>query len=167
MNRRHFIAIASLSVLSGSTLVSVNAYQWWDVPPQESYHFFSEKEGQMVVAISRALFPSGEEIPYSGGDLQLDRFFDQLLLELGETEQKLIKFFLHFIEKSAYLSSIHKGFLEMEVIEQQAFLEGWLQNSNHLLRNALLSIVALLCMGYTSHPQVSPRLAIYHRCGFG
>ena len=121
----------------------------------------------MIVAISGALFPSGEEIPYSGGDLQLDRFFDQLLLELGETEQKLIKFFMHFIDKSAYLSSFHKGFLEMEVIEQQTFLENWLQNSNHLLRNALLSIVTLLGMGYTSHPQVSPRLAIYHRCGFG
>ena len=167
MERRHLIRLASLSMLSGGAILSVGAYQWWNIPPEKPYLLLNNEEALMIVAMSGAMFPKGEEIPHSGDELQLDRFFDQLLLELGETEQRLIKFFLHFIENSAYLSDNHCAFLDMDVHQRQEFLEGWLLHSNHLLRNALLSIVTLLGMGYTSHPLVSPRLAIYHRCGFG
>ena len=167
MERRHLIRLASLSVISGGAILATGVYQWWNIPPDKPYRLLNREEALLIVAISGAMFPNGEEIPHSGEDLQLDRFFDQLLLELGETEQKLIKFFLHLIENSAYLSDNHRNFLDMNMNQRQAFLEGWLQHSNHLLRNAFLSIVTLLGMGYTSHPLVSPRLAIYHRCGFG
>jgi len=167
MERRHLIRLASLSLISGGALLSTGIYQWWNIPPDKPYKLLSSKEGLMILAISGAMFPKGEEISWSGDELQLDRFFDQLLLELGETEQQLIKFFLHFIDKSAYLSENQSAFLDMDIHKRQVFLESWLQHSNHLLRNALLSIVTLLGMGYTSHPLVSPRLAMYHRCGFG
>lgn len=167
MERRHLILLASLSLLSGGAVLATGVCQWWNIPPDKPYRLLNSEEALLIVTISGAMFPNGEEMPYSGDELQLDRFFDQLLLELGETEQKLIKFFLHFIENSAYFSDHHGAFLDMDVNQRQEFLEGWLQHSNHLLRNAFLSIVTLLGMGYTSHPLVSPRLAIYHRCGFG
>ena len=167
MNRRHLIAIAGLAAISGPTLVGVQLYQWWDVPPDAPYHLLHTHEAKMVQHICRAMFPAGEEITVDGGDLYLERFFDQLLLTLGETEQKLIKLFLQFIDKMSYLSEYRAPFLELSVQQQQHFLEGQLQSSNYLVRNAFLSIITLLGMGYTSHPQISPRIAIYHRCGYG
>ena len=95
MNRRHLIAIAGLAAISGPTLVGVQLYQWWDVPPNSPYHLLHTHEAKMVQHICRAMFPAGEEITVDGGDLYLERFFDQLLLTLGETEQKLIKLFLY------------------------------------------------------------------------
>ena len=99
MERRHLIRLASLSFISGGAILSTGVYQWWNIPPDKPYRLLNSEEALLIVAISGAMFPNGEEVPHSGEDLQLDRFFDQLLLELGETEQKLIKFFLHFHQK--------------------------------------------------------------------
>ena len=167
MNRRHLITIAGLSALSGSAVVATQIYQWWDVPPENPYHLLNEYEAQMVHHICKAIFPAGNEISIDGGELQLERFFDQLLVSFGEMEQKLLKFFLHFIDRLSYVSEYHTSFLDLDTPKQQKFLEDCLQSSNYLLRNAFLSIITLLGMGYTSHPQISPRIAIYHRCGFG
>ena len=167
MNRRQLIAIAALSSLSIGSLVAVQVYQWWDVPPEEPYVILNAHEATVVRHICMAMFPAGDQISLDGGDLQIDRFFDQLLFSLGETEQKLIKFFLQTIDKVSYLSENRSRFLDLNTSQKQKFLEDWLQSSNYLLRNALLSVVTLLGMGYTSHPQISPYIAVYHRCGFG
>ena len=59
--------------------------------------------------------------------------------------------------------------LSMDMInkEQQEVLFKWMNEDDHLFRSAVMSLVTLLGMGYTTHPAVAPRISAFHRCGYG
>ena len=66
----------------------------------------------------------------------------------------------------SYLSEYRAPFLELSVQQQQHFLEGQLQV---VIIWFEMHFYLSLPFGYGIyiHPQISPRIAIYHRCGYG
>lgn len=166
LTRRQLLKIS----LIGTTAVALTGggvvWSWWATPPDTPYKVLNDDEVNMVLALSQASFPSGNEIALAGKDAGIDYFFDQLLFGLGDENQKLLKLLLQALNRLPLLS---KGcyFTSCSEMEQQVLVEAWLKDNNYLFRSAMQSIIVLLSMGYTSHPTASKVLGQYFRCGFG
>jgi hypothetical protein len=165
ISRRQFIAVSAMTA-AGLAAIGGNLYFWWDAPPSSPFSRLAEREGAFLTALSSAAFPAGEEIDLDGGAARLDRFFDELLKSMPEDNVRLIKLLLQGLDRATmpfYGASFHS----LSSQERQEQLSSWLSSDQHLLRSAVQSMVILLGMGYTTHPKVSPLLAVHHRCGFG
>lgn len=166
LNRRQLLRIGGLAALAltfgGSAIYS----EWWDTLPDEPYQRLSNQEASLVRAVSSVAFPSGDIISISPDQLSLDRYFDILLLSMPETQSKLLKLLLNALNSAPYLT-LDKTFLMQSPEQQHEQLQTWLNHPQHLLRNAVTSLVILIGMGYTSHPKIAPHFAQFHLCGYG
>jgi hypothetical protein len=166
ISRRHIIALSCATAIAttigtGSLLIS-----WWKVPPHAPFQCLSIHESKILVAIAQATFPSGAVIAMDAKDLNLDRFFDSVLFGMPTVQSDLLKLLINALNRAPHLS-LKAQYLDLSFKEQTLFLKGLLEHEQHLLRSAISSLCILLGMGYTSHPEVSPSFAKYHRCGFG
>ena len=166
ITRRHLLSLLAFSSAAVPITAALEMYSWWDVPASEPFKHLSSEEADQVRRIADALFPAGSTVNLSGGSAQLDRFLDRLIDQFGEIEISLIKVLLNGLEP---LPFVEYGSTFSELLPKQRlnFLNAWLHNDSHLIRNAMMSIVTLMGMGYTSHPKVSPLLSTHHKCGFG
>ena len=166
LTRRQLLKISLIGTTGVALIGGGLVWSWWDTPPDTPYKILNNHEVTMVLALSQASFPTGNEIPLAGKDAGIDYFFDQLLFGLGNENQKLLKLLLQALNRLPLLS---KGqyFTSCSEMEQQALVEAWLKDDNYLFRSAMQSIIVLLSMGYTSHPTASKVLGQYFRCGFG
>ena len=166
LNRRQLLRIGGLSTL-GLTLGGGLVYsQWWNAPANAPYQRLSTHEASLVRAISTVAFPSGDIISISPEQLSLDRYFDILLQSMPETQGKLLKLLLNALNSAPYLT-FDNTFLMQSPEQQHKQLQSWLNHPQHLLRNAVTSLVILIGMGYTSHPKIAPHFAQFHLCGYG
>lgn len=166
ISRRHIIALSCATAIAttigtGSLLIS-----WWKVPPQAPFQRLSTHESKILIAIAQATFPSGDVISMDAKDLNLDRFFDSILFGMPDVQSDLLKLLINAFNRAPHLT-LEAQYLDLSLKEQTLFLKGLLEHEQHLLRSAVTSLCILLGMGYTSHPDVSPIFAKYHRCGFG
>jgi hypothetical protein len=170
MSRRTLLGIvAAAGALTAATGL-VGAFtvgtQWWDQPADTPFEALELEEAAVVRAVAAAAFPGGATIALGGGEAELDRFFDGLLLSLPEMQRSLLKLLLHALEHGAILaegdrlSALPEG-------AQRAFVMGLLQHELAEVRGAAMSLVVLLGMGYTTHPTVAPMISAWHRCGYG
>ncbi|MBM74377.1 MAG: hypothetical protein CMK59_03155 [Proteobacteria bacterium] len=157
------IALGSAAV---PITAALKAYSWWNIPADAPFKHLSIDEATQVRRIAESVFPSGETIALDGGSAKLDRFLDELIDQFGSQEVSLIKFMLHGIEPMPF-PIYGTTFSSLSSTNRLLFLQSWLHHDNHLVRNAMMSIVTLLGMGYTCHPDVSPLISTHHKCGFG
>ena len=166
ISRRHLLALslamgAAATLGAGATLIS-----WWKVSPDQPYATLSTEEAAIIVALAEAAFPGGNASPLDGGDAHLDRFMDELLTSMGEPNKSLLRVLLHAIDTTAILNGV-PTFRKMSVEQRQVQINKWANAKNHLWRSAILSLITLMGMGYTTHPTVAERLSEYHMCGYG
>ena len=166
ITRRHLLSLLAFSSAAVPLTAALEMYTWWNVPPSTPFKHLSSAEANQVRRIADVLFPAGETISISGGSAQIDRFLDQLIDQFGDLEISLIKFFLNSLERLPF-AMYGTSFSNLSPKERLTFLNTWLYHDHHLIRNAMMSIVTLMGMGYTSHPKVSPLLSTHHKCGFG
>ena len=117
-------------------------------------------------ALSGAAFPAGDVIALSGAQADLDIFFDAVLSGLPELTSNLLKL---LIEALQHLTLPRHGarFTALSPEAQQVQLSIWLDSDQPELRGAVLSLVVLLAMGYTTHPKIAPLMSTWHGCGYG
>ena len=166
LNRRQLLKLGALSGVSFGIALSVVGHQWWNTPPAAPYESLSDQEAKIVMAISAAAFPAGQSIAKDPRTLLLDRYFDQLLLHMPEMQRRLLKLLLNALNSAPYLQ-FSTSLLSQSPAQQENQLQEWLNHSNHLFRNAVTSLVILLGMGYTAHPDISPFFSTLHQCGYG
>ncbi len=145
---------------------ALQAYSWWNIPAEAPFKHLSSHEAAQVRRIAESFFPSGQVTTIDGGSAKLDRFLDALIAQFGTQEISLIKFMLNGIEPLS-VPAYGVTFSSLSSNNRLLFLKSWLHHDNHLVRNALMSIVTLLGMGYTSHPDIAPLISTHHKCGFG
>ena len=166
LSRRKLLKIGLLGSSTAALAGGLTVWSWWDVPPARSYQNLSSEEIIMVQALSRAAFPGGASIALDGGDASLHRFFDQLLTSMTSENRSLLKLFLEALDRLPLLSK-GRYFTDCSEESQRELVESWLQSDNYLFRSAIQSVIVLLSIGYTSHPDVSVKLQSYFACGFG
>ena len=166
VTRRHLLAASAGLAAAAAVCAGGIGLQWWDQPPGAGLAHLSADEAEFVRAISGAAFPSGDVIALSGADADLDRFFDAMLSGMPTLTGDLLKLLIQALEN---LSVVLAGgrFTTLSLAKQQSLVEGWLANDQSELRSAVQSLVVLLSMGYTTHPEIAPLMSSWHRCGYG
>lgn len=170
LSRRHLLgliaaggALTAATGLVGAVAVGTN---WWDQPADAPFEALEQEEAAVVRAVAAAAFPGGATIALGGGEADLDRFFDGLLLALPETQRNLLKLLLHALEHGAIVGAGGR-LTHLPEVEQRAFVMGLINHELAEVRGAAMSLVVLLGMGYTTHPSVAPMISAWHRCGYG
>ena len=166
LTRRHLLALgAATSAAAAAGLTSTVAH-WWDQPAAADFSHLSANEARFVRAWASAAFPSGEVIALHGADAGLDRFFDGMLSSLPDTQRKLLKLLLNALDTSSIAIAGARFHQLSETDARQVFHR---LNEHELaeVRGAVTGLTVLLGMGYSTHPQVAPVMARWHRCGYG
>lgn len=166
VTRRHLLAASAGIAAAVAACAGGIGMQWWDQPPGASLKHLSEDEAEFVRAISGAAFPSGEVIDLSGADADLDRFFDAMLSGMPALTARLLKLLIQALEDLSVLLASGR-FTTLPLATQQSLVEGWLSSDQAELRSAVQSLVVLISMGYTTHPEIAPMMSRWHRCGYG
>lgn len=166
ISRRKLLLIMGSCTAATAVATSATLYSWWNCPPEKPYDSLNTEEALTIQHIAAAVFPGGSALALDGGAAQLDHFFDSLLQNLPEENSSLLKLLLHAIENGTLLTDA-TFFSNLPLERRQDLIDQWLHNDNHVLRSAIQSLVVLLGIGYTSHPEASKVLTQYFRCGFG
>ena len=166
ITRRHLLALSAATAAATGLLAGGTVYRWWDQPPDGAFAHLTDDEAAFLRSFSGAAFPSGDTIPLSGADAGIDVFFDAVLGGMPELTGNLLKLLAQALERATLLS--HGGhFTALPLDVQQSALKMWMHSDIAEIRGAVTSLVVLLGMGYTTHPEVSPIMSAWHRCGYG
>jgi hypothetical protein len=166
ITRRHLLALSAATAAVGAIGSGGIALRWWDQPAQAPLHTLSGEEAAIVRAIAGTAYPSTETIPLDGSTAGLDRFFDSLLSHMPAQTARMLKLLLHGLDGGCVLS--HGGrFSRLSPSVQQDALTSWLGHDLSEIRNASQSLILLLGMGWTIHPEVEPTMQRLHSCGYG
>ena len=166
ISRRQLLLYTTIVAGGAAITAGLTVYSWWDTPPEKPYSLLNKKEAYMVSLVACAAFPAGKAISLDCGEAQMDRFFDLFLSNLTSEKSTLLKVLLQATERVSLLS--HGAyFSSLSRQEQQSCIENLLNHEQHLVRSAYQSLIAILGMGYTTHPKVVNLIAPLHRCGYG
>ena len=80
------------------------AISWWKAKPDQPYSLLTREEAKTIIAMAEAVFPGGKASPLDGGEANIDRFMDELLLTMGELNASLLRLLINAIDNSALLS---------------------------------------------------------------
>ena len=146
--------------------VGLKTYSWWDTTPDQPYQNLNTEEATFIRSLSAAAFPVGAVSALDSRQANLDRFFDLFIGNIAGQNRRLLRFFLHVLNHATFLN--HQTlFIDLTPQKQIQQLEAWLIHDHHLFRSAIQSLIAILGMGYTTHPEVASLLTPLHRCGYG
>ena len=166
INRRQLLLYTTIVAGGAAITAGLTVYSWWDTPPEQPYTLLNQKEAHMVSLIACAAFPKGKAMSLDCAEAQMDRFFDLFLSNLTAEKSSLLKLLLQATERVSILS--HGAyFSNLSYQQQQSCIENLLEHDQHLVRSAYQSLIAILGMGYTTHPKVVYIIAPLHRCGYG
>ena len=164
--RRKLLLYATAALGSATIASSIMVGQWWNTDPDEPYQHLNNDEAQITLLIAKAAFPSGAHHNIDGSQAQLDRFFDQFIGHLQPQNRKLLKLLLQATDRiSIPLHGAYFSNLSFET--QQSCIESLVNHQQHLIRSAYQSLIAILGMGYSTHPEMAEKLSHLHRCGYG
>ncbi len=166
ITRRHLIAASAGISAAAAVCAGGVGIRWWDAPAGASWVNLAADEVALVRALSGAAFPAGAFIHLSGADAGLARFFDAMLSGMPALTGDLLKLLAQALEHFTLVTHGDR-YSMLSLAEQQLQLERWLSSSRPELRGAVMSIVVLLGMGYTTHPDVAARISPWHGCGYG
>ncbi|HJN72817.1 MAG TPA: hypothetical protein QGF58_02685 [Myxococcota bacterium] len=161
ITRRHVLAAGAAVAAASAVGVGGLGLRWWDQPPEAPYARLSAEEGLVVSALAEALYPPGGEPALSGAEAQLDRFIDEVLTHMPEFQAKGIRLLVHALE------ALGGGFSEKPLAARRALVHEWMVHPIAEVRSVIQSLVLLLGMGYTIHPEAVDFFSAMTRCGYG
>jgi len=166
ITRRHLLALGAATAVVGTVGAGGLAIRWWDQPAEAPFKVLSTEEASIIRAIAGAAYPATTTIEIAGENAGLDRFFDALLEHVPDGPATLLKLLLHGLDGGTVLSH-GSTFTHLAADERTDALQGWTQHDLAELRNASQSLLLLLGMGWSIHPEVAPTMQRYHNCGYG
>ena len=166
ISRRQLLALGTATAAAGALTTGGTLIQWWDQPPAASFKALSPPEAAFVRAWAGAAFPPGDTLAIDGGTAGLDHFFDATLLHLPAMQRKLIKLLLHALDTGS-IAFAGRTFSQLPAVRARAVFHQLSAHDLAEVRGAASSLTVLLGMGYSTHPEVAPVMARWHRCGYG
>ena len=166
ITRRHLLAIGAATAVVGTIGAGGLAIRWWDQPPEAPFKVLSSEEADIIRAIAGTAYPATSTILIAGEDAGLERFFDALLSHMPAQPSTLLKLLLHGLDGGTLLTHGSK-FVNLTADQRADALHGWTQHDLAEFRNASQSLLLLLGMGWSIHPEVAPTMQQYHNCGYG
>lgn len=166
ITRRHVLALTLAGAGLAAGGAGALALRWWDRPAAEGLQAMSQDEYDFVQAVAEAWMPHGGTPELSGADANLGAFFDGVLARADDTTRSLLKTLLQVLDdKPIGFRFVPYRHLPLSV--RQDILRDWLHHDNYLFRNAVEGFMALLSMGWTTHPEVARLISPWYGCGYG
>ncbi len=163
--RQVLAAVAGVSV-AGALGGGAAAWTWWRRPPGAGLHHLSTEEHDFVQALAEAYFPPGGVPRISGAEAELGAYMDDMVAAAAPALQTQLRLLLSAVD-GASLPTHFRWFRQLDLATRVEVLQGWLNHDTALFRDGVTAIVALISLGYTSHPEVAATLQPLYRCGYG
>lgn len=169
MDRRTFLKVGGCSTLGlalGGLAYRVGGV-WWDQTSAAELRVLSDDEAEIFGAIADTMFP-GEDFPGgmpSATQTGIVEFFDGYLASIDEMTSKLLRLLLHAIDDGAILADFGATrFRYRPQAEREEILEAWGRSWFSARRGAYNSVMMLMAMGYTEHPDVIAAAGFDYTC---
>lgn len=166
LSRRQLLVLAAAPPLLAVAGAGIVATSWWGQPAGEGFRFLSEAEAGILRALTGAAWPPTPACPLDGATCGLDHYLDAHLATLGDLQRDGIRVLLHALD-ALPLPSHGARLVALARPDQAEVVHGWLSSDLMELRSAVLSVVILTGMGYTSHPDAAATFGALYGCGYG
>lgn len=165
---RRMVLVASGAVALGATVVVGAKYnQWWNLPPGAGRKALAPGEYAVIQAMAEAWMPPGDEAPsLSGAQADCGAFVDEVVSRMPGEQRRLFKLLLNVLDETPYVVEFTR-YTKLGLSDRAKHLELWLASPLYYHRQGVAAVMALISMGYTSHPEVAPFFASYFGCGYG
>lgn len=125
------------------------------------------REQAIVAACAETMFPSRDTMPLTGIEAGVVEYLDRHLASLPKDKRLQIRLLIAFIEQSPWVFGCGAGFFgrfsrfsKLDSGRRQAFLADMAKSSIYFRRVCFLSLRALLCMAYLSHPAIEEAIGM-------
>ena len=166
ITRRHLLALSAGTTAAAALVAGGIATRWWNQPADAPFDVLNQDEAAFVRAWASAAYPANEIISLAGEDAGLDRFFDQMLKTTPADAAKLLRLLLHALDTATYPTE-GMAFSKLAEDQRQVVFTRWINSDIAPFRSATQSLVLLLGMGWSIHPDVAPHMRALHSCGYG
>jgi len=166
IERRHVLAAMAGTAAAGAAGVGTVAFTWWDPVPGQGLKVLSQHEYEVIQSLAEAWMPRGGTPELSGADAELGRFLDGMLQHMPPLETTGLKLLIQALDDGTLLTE-GATFHSLSLDRRSQLLAEWLSSRNTLLRSAVMALMALMAMGWTTHPEVVVYVNENFQCRFG
>lgn len=166
VTRRHLLALAAGTTAAATVTGGAVIASWWNSPPDAPYTNLTSDEASFLRAWAGAAFPATQALPLAGEDAGLDRFFDEMLNHTPSDAATLLRLLINALNTSTVVTH-GASFSSLGATERSQTFEDWTHAQVAHFRSATQSLVLLLGMGWSTHPEVAPHMRLLHSCGYG
>jgi len=166
ITRRHVIALSAAAVGAAALGAGGLVLRWWNGPPGHGLRALSRDEYDFVNAVAEAWMPSGGTPAISGAEANVGAFFDETLDRIDPSQRELLEALLQVLDDKPI--GFHLvGYRNLPLATRQRILRAWMHHPEYLFRSAVAGLMALISMGYTTHPEVARQISPWFGCGYG
>ena len=166
ITRRHLLALSAGTTAAAALMAGGVATQWWDHPPDAPLSVLKTEEARFLRAWAGTAYPATPDIPLKSAQAGLDRFFDDMLQTMPEDSAKLLRLLFNALD-ALTLPTDGTAFSLLPPARQSEVFEAWIHSDVDPFRSATQSLVLLVGMGWSTHPEVAPHMLKLHSCGYG
>ncbi|MCB9682778.1 MAG: gluconate 2-dehydrogenase subunit 3 family protein [Alphaproteobacteria bacterium] len=167
ITRRMLLAATGAIGLGAVVAGTVTYRRWWDRPPGGGHKALSPEEYDVVQAMAEAWMPASDGEPdISGAEADCGAFVDEVVARMPADQRKLFKLMLHIIDDTTQAIEF-APYRTLSLERRAGHLAVWLKSPIFYHRQGVQAVMALIALGYTSHPDVAPYFAQWFRCGYG
>jgi hypothetical protein len=167
VTRRMVLAAMGASAAAAALAAGYKANQWWNVPPGAGHKALSPLEYDVAQAMAEAWMPAADGPPsLSGAQADCGAFLDEVVSRMPDDKRKLIKLLLNVLDETPWPVEFRR-FTQLDLPTRAKHLSLWLESPVFYHRQGVAAVMALISMGYTTHPEVAPFFARFYQCGYG
>lgn len=166
ITRRHVLAATGALAAAGALGVGGTLASWWDRPPGEGLEALSTREAGFVSALADAWMPPGGTPAIGGAEAGVDAFVDGVVATMSPFQRKGLKLLVEALDARPLPRHLAR-FQDLPRDTRTAVLDGWVNSSAYLDRQAISAVLALVSFGYTLHPEVTAFFRPHYGCAYG
>lgn len=165
---RRIVLLSGALLAAGVAFCGGQVYsRWWARKPGDGLKALSQEEYDIVQKMGDAWMPAGDERPIlSGSEANVGAFVDEVVATMPKQDRNLLKLLIEVLDDVVYPME-GKQLHELEPYEIAVHLRVWLASPIFLHRQGVTALIALIALGYTNHPEVSPTFETWFGCGYG
>ena len=165
LTRRQVLAATAGISVAGGLGVGTASWRWWERPPGAELQCLASDEHAFLQALAEAWMPPGGTPALSGADAAIGDFVDGVIAAMHPSTGRELRLLLSLLDAATLPTHLGR-FHTLALHDRETVLHGWLHSDVSLIRSGVHAVVALVSLGWTSHPAVAEGLRPYFKCGY-
>ena len=165
LTRRQLLLTAGAATAALAAAAGGIAHRWVRRPAADGYRVLSFEEAAYVRALAAVAWPGAPD-RLDGADAALDHYLDQMMVVMPGPPQDALKVLLHALDDYP-LPTRGASFHALDRAAQEEVFQALFHHDLHAVRSGIVSVVVMLGMGYTTHPEMAATMSGLYKCGYG